>query len=224
MDAFDEDAFVIRRSMRILGAAATVVILGAAAGRVGGLRRARALGRVGRPRRAGVRLGPQPRRRARGRYACEPTRAGSRPTESSCCPPRGSSADGCSRGRMRRLSCTSGGSGPATFASSYGTSNRDARCCRRSRIDASHVSADFWAMARPLGEPRTFAHVALLLALTVAVGIVVGPAVPPVFAVAGRRADRPLRGRRRPDPRGRRRRRRSAPLAGHGALRAVVDA
>jgi hypothetical protein len=51
-------------------------------------------------------------------------------------------------------------------------------------IDASQVTAHFWAMARPLGEPRSFAHAGLLLAVAVVIGFVVGPAAPPVFAVA----------------------------------------
>jgi hypothetical protein len=51
-------------------------------------------------------------------------------------------------------------------------------------IDPSKVSAHYWALARPLGEPRTFAHAGVLLAVTIVVGFILGPAVPPVFAVA----------------------------------------
>ena len=51
-------------------------------------------------------------------------------------------------------------------------------------LDASRVSAHYWAMARPLGEPRAFGHAGALLGLTLATGLVVGPSVPPVFAVA----------------------------------------
>jgi hypothetical protein len=51
-------------------------------------------------------------------------------------------------------------------------------------VDAARVTAQFWAMARPLGEPRSFAHTGLLLAFVVLVGLMVGHAAPPVFAVA----------------------------------------
>jgi hypothetical protein len=51
-------------------------------------------------------------------------------------------------------------------------------------VDAARVTAQFWAMARPLGEPRAFAHTGLLLAFVVFVGLVAGRAAPPVFAVA----------------------------------------
>jgi hypothetical protein len=51
-------------------------------------------------------------------------------------------------------------------------------------VDASHVAADYWAMARPLGEPRAFAHAGALLGLAVALGLLIGPSVSPVFAVA----------------------------------------
>jgi hypothetical protein len=59
------------------------------------------------------------------------------------------------------------------------------RCLLRALgIDASRVAAHYWAMARPLGEPRAFAHAGALLGLTIAFGLITGPAAPPVFSVA----------------------------------------
>lgn len=51
-------------------------------------------------------------------------------------------------------------------------------------IDASRVSAHYWALARPLGEPRSFAHATGILGLSIALGLLVGPSVPPIFSVA----------------------------------------
>lgn len=59
------------------------------------------------------------------------------------------------------------------------------RCLLRTLgIDASRVAAHYWAMARPLGEPRAFAHAGALLGVTITIGLITGPAVPPVFSVA----------------------------------------
>ena len=46
------------------------------------------------------------------------------------------------------------------------------------------MAADYWAMARPLGEPRAFARMGMLLGLAIGLGLLTGPAVTPVFAVA----------------------------------------
>ncbi len=183
MDVFDEDAFVVRRSVRVLGAAATVVILGAAvAGSVGFV----ALGLWV----AWVGLGALAYGWARSPGAVpEPVRVRADAS--------GLSADGVIELPASRI--VGGWVQPRPYASPIvhvrGLGGSHVRLAVRDveqgrallqalAIDASHVSADYWAMARPLGEPRTFAHVGLLLALTIAVGVIVGPAVPPVFAVA----------------------------------------
>lgn len=51
-------------------------------------------------------------------------------------------------------------------------------------VDATRVSAEYWAMARPLGEPQSFARAATVLALVVALGIVAGQAAPAALALA----------------------------------------
>ncbi len=59
------------------------------------------------------------------------------------------------------------------------------RCLLRAlAIDATQLSASYWALARPLGEPRAFAHMGVLLGLTMVGGLLMGPAVPSVFALA----------------------------------------
>ncbi|HEX8795362.1 MAG TPA: hypothetical protein VF765_30645 [Polyangiaceae bacterium] len=51
-------------------------------------------------------------------------------------------------------------------------------------VDASHVAATFWALARPLGEPRTFARVGLLAGIAMALGILAGQESPAAAALA----------------------------------------
>jgi hypothetical protein len=183
VDAFDEDVFVIRRSLRVLGAAATVVILGATvAGSVGFV----ALGLWV----AWVGLGALAYGWARSPGGV-PEAAHARADAT------GLSADGILALPASRI--VGGWVQPRPHASPIvhvrGLGGRHVRLVVRDAeqgrallralgIDASHVSAHYWAMARPLGEPRTFAHAGVLLALTIAGGLVVGPAVPPVFAVA----------------------------------------
>ncbi len=182
-DAFDEDAFVIGRNLRSLGAAATVVILGAAAaGSMGFV----ALGLWV----AWVGLGALAYGWARSPGAApKPVRVGA--------DARGISTDGV---LVLPSSKVVGGwvqprphASPIVHVRGLGAAHlrfavRDVEqgraLLRALAIDPARVSAHYWAMARPLGEPRAFAHAGLLLALTVAVGLVVGPAVPPVFAVA----------------------------------------
>jgi hypothetical protein len=41
-------------------------------------------------------------------------------------------------------------------------------------IDASHVAASFWTLARPIGEPRTFARVGALVGIALALGVLAG--------------------------------------------------
>jgi hypothetical protein len=183
VDAFDEDAFVIRRNLRSLGAAATVVILGAAAAGSMGLV---ALGLWV----AWLGLGALAYGWARSPGAAPvPVRV--------CADARGLSTDGVLV--LPASKVVGGWVQPRPHASPivhvHGVRGRRLRLAVRDveqgrallralSIDPARVSAHYWAMARPLGEPRVFAHAGLLLALTVAVGLVVGPAVPPVFAVA----------------------------------------
>ena len=211
----------IRRSMRMPGRCRHSRDPRRRGGRVRGLRRARALGRLGRARRAGLRLGPQPRRRPGGRSRRGPTRAGSRSTGSSCCPRRRSSAAGCSRARTRRPSCTCGGCGGAPPSARRSRRRAGARAAPRARDrPVPRVRALLGAGA----SPRRAARVRARRRAARVDGrrrLIVGPAVPPVFAVA-RGTHRPLRGRRPPDAGRRGRRRRSSPLARNGALRSLV--
>jgi hypothetical protein len=183
VEAFEEDAFVVRRNLRVLGGAATVVILGAAvAGSVGFV----ALGLWV----AWIGLGALAYGWARSPGAVPETvrvRGDA----------RGLLLNGVTA--LAASTITGGWVQPRPHASPIvhvrGLGGRHVRLVVRDvdegrallqalALDASRVSAHYWAMARPLGEPRTFAHAGLLLALTIAVGLVVGPAVPPVFAVA----------------------------------------
>ncbi len=182
MDAFDEDVFVIRRSLRVLGGAATVVILGATvAGSVGFV----ALGLWV----AWVGLGALA-------YGWARSPGGVPEAVHVRADATGLSAEGIQTLPASRI--VGGWVQPRPHASPVvhvrGLGGRHVRfvvrdveqgraLLRALAIDASHVSAHYWAMARPLGEPRTFAHAGVLLALTIVGGLVVGPAVPPVFAV-----------------------------------------
>lgn len=51
-------------------------------------------------------------------------------------------------------------------------------------VDASHVAATYWTLARPLGEPRTFARVGALVGLALALGILAGQESPAASALA----------------------------------------
>jgi len=182
VEPFDEDAFVIERSTKTLGAAATVVILGAAAaGSVGFV----ALGLWV----AWVGLGALVYGWARSPGAA-PTPVRVRADT------RGLAIDGLT---ALPASKTVGGwvqprpHGPP-IVHVRGPGGRHLRLIVRDveqgrallralAVDPSRVAAHYWAMARPLGEPRTFAHAGLLLALTIAGGLIAGPAVPPLFAV-----------------------------------------
>jgi hypothetical protein len=181
--AFEEDASVVRRSARMLGAAATVVVLGAAvAGSVGFVAAGLWVAWVG--------LGALAYGWVRSPGATpEAVRVRADPT--------GLSIDGVIAIPASRI--VGGWVEPRLHAPPVvhlrGLRGRYLRLVvrdleqgrallRELSIDPSHVSAHYWALARPLGEPRTFAHAGVLLAVTIVVGFIVGPAVPPVFAVA----------------------------------------
>ncbi len=51
-------------------------------------------------------------------------------------------------------------------------------------VDASHVAATYWTLARPLGEPRTFARVGVLVGIALAIGMVAGHESPAAAALA----------------------------------------
>jgi hypothetical protein len=51
-------------------------------------------------------------------------------------------------------------------------------------VDPVRVSATYWTMARPLGEPRAFARAATVLALVLALGIVAAQTTPGALALA----------------------------------------
>lgn len=51
-------------------------------------------------------------------------------------------------------------------------------------LDASHVAATFWTLARPLGEPRTFARVGSLVGIALALGMLAGQESPAASALA----------------------------------------
>jgi hypothetical protein len=55
---------------------------------------------------------------------------------------------------------------------------------RALEIDPTHVAAQYWVLARPLGEARTFARAATLLGLVLAIGIVVGQRAPAALALS----------------------------------------
>jgi hypothetical protein len=183
VDAFDEEAFLVRPRRQILGAAATVVILGATvAGSVGfvalglwvawvglgGLAYGWARSPGSAPEAARVRADGAglwidgvlalPASRILGGWV-QP-----RPLASPIVHVRAAG------GRHVRIVVRDVEQGRALL--------------RTLALDASRVSAHYWAMARPLGEPRAFGHAGALLGLTLATGLVVGPSVPPVFAVA----------------------------------------
>jgi hypothetical protein len=181
--AFEEDASVVRRSARMLGAAATVVVLGAAvAGSVGFVAVGLWVAWVG--------LGALAYGWVRSPGATpEAVRVRADVT--------GLSIDGVTAMPASRI--VGGWVEPRLHAPPVvhlrGLRGRYLRLVVRDleqgrallralSIDPSHVSAHYWALARPLGEPRTFAHAGVLLAVTIVVGFIVGPAVPPVFAVA----------------------------------------
>jgi hypothetical protein len=182
VDAFEEDAAVVRRSARVLGAAATVVVLGAAlAGAVGLFAVGLWVAWIG--------LGALTYGWVRGPGAA-PKAARVRADAT------GLSIDGAIVLPASRI--VGGWVEPRYPAPvvhvrglrgrSLGLVVRDVEqgraLLRALAIDPWRVSADYWAMARPLGEIRTFAHAGALLAIAIAVGFVIGPAVPPVFAVA----------------------------------------
>jgi len=183
VDAFEEDASVVRRNVRILGASATVVILGVAvACSVGFVALGLWVAWVGlgalaygwgrspgaSPRAARVRADATGLR-IDGAIAIAASKivggwVQPRPGASPLVHVRGR------RGRHVRVVATD--------------LEQGRRLLRALAIDPSRVSAHYWAMARPLGEPRTFAHAGVLLAITIVVGFIVGPAAPPIFAVA----------------------------------------
>jgi hypothetical protein len=183
VDAFEEDASLVRRSARMLGAAATVVVLGAAvAGSVGFV----ALGLWV----AWLGLGALAYGWARSPGATpEAVRVRADVT--------GLSIDGVMALPSSRI--VGGWVEPRPQAPPLvhlrGLLGRHLRLVVRDvdqgrallralAVDPSHVSAHYWALARPLGEPRTFAHAGVLLAVTIVAGFIVGPVVPPLFAVA----------------------------------------
>ena len=184
MDVFDEDAFVVRRSIRILGAAATVVILGAAtAWSVGFV----ALGLWV----AWVGLGALT-------YGWVRSPGGAPEAVHVRADASGLSADGVvdSAGLedRRRMGAAAAARLPARPRP---RARREPRSHRRSgRRAGTRAAARRSRSTRPTYRPTTgrwrvpwgsrgrSRTRALLLALTVAVGIVVGPAVPPIFAVA----------------------------------------
>jgi hypothetical protein len=183
VDAFDEDAFLIRRSPRMLAASVTVVILGAGLAWSAGLLAlgfgvawvglgAVAYGWVRSP--GGAPVPVRVRADASG-IAIDGTPAWPasrilggwvqpRPRATPVVHVRGR------RGRQLRFAVRDAEQGRLLLAALG--------------IDASRVSAEYWALARPLGEPRSFAHAGGMLALAVILGFVVGPSAPPVLAVA----------------------------------------
>ncbi len=183
VDAFDEDAFLIRRSPRLLGGAVTVVILGAALACSAGLvafgfwvawvgLAAVAYGWTRSPGGA-----PTP---VRVRACAEgialdgaPALTASRITGGWVQPRPRSAPLVHIRGRAGRQLCLV-----------MRDVEQGRALLRAVGVDATRVSAHYWALARPLGEPRAFVHAAGILALSIALGLIVGPAVPPVFAVA----------------------------------------
>jgi hypothetical protein len=188
VDAFEEDASLVRRSARMLGAAATIVVLGAAvAGSVGFV----ALGLWV----AWVGLGALVYGWARSPGATpQAVRVRADAT--------GLSIDGAMALPSSRI--VGGWVEPRPHAPPVvhvqglhlqGLPSRHLRLVVRDveqgrallrslAIDPSQVSAHYWALARPLGEPRAFAHVGVLLVVTIVAGFLIGPAVPPLFAVA----------------------------------------
>ncbi len=183
MDAFEEDASVVRRNVRILGASATVVILGVAvACSVGFVALGLWVAWVGLGALAygwGRSPGASPRA-ARVRADATGLRidgaiaiAASKIVGGWVQPRPDASPLVHVRGRGRRH-----------VRIVVGDLEQGRRLLRALALDPSHVSAHYWAMARPLGEPRTFAHAGALLAVTIAIGFIVGPAAPPLFAVA----------------------------------------
>jgi hypothetical protein len=183
VDAFEEDAFLLRRSRRMLGAAVTVVILGAALAWAAGLvtfgfwvawvgLAAIAYGWSRSPGGA-----PLPVRVKADEHGLQ--------------------IDGAVQWRGSRVA--GGWIQPRPRASPVvhlrGPGGAPIRLVTRDveqgrallaalSVDASHVAADYWAMARPLGEPRAFAHAGALLGLAIGLGLLTGPTVSPVFAVA----------------------------------------
>jgi hypothetical protein len=55
---------------------------------------------------------------------------------------------------------------------------------RALEVDPTRASAHYWVLARPLGEPRSFARAATLIALVLAFGVVAGQTVPAALALA----------------------------------------
>jgi hypothetical protein len=51
-------------------------------------------------------------------------------------------------------------------------------------VDPGRASAEYWTLARPLGEPRSFARAATLLAVVMAFGVVAGQVAPVALALA----------------------------------------
>jgi hypothetical protein len=182
VSAFDEDAFLVRRSVRILGGAATLVVLGAALAwalgylalggwvawiGLGGLAYGWGRSPGGTPR--AVRVGAG----AEGLSIDGTLTVASEQIVGGWIQPRPRTAPVVHvRGR---------------FGRQIRIAVRDAEQGRQLLgalgIDASQVSAHYWAMARPLGEPRSFLQAAVLLILTVVLGLLAGPAAAPIFAV-----------------------------------------
>jgi hypothetical protein len=182
VDAFDEDAFLVRRSVRLLGGAATLVVLGAALAwalgyvalgcwvawiGLGGLAYGWGRSPGGAPR--AVRVGA----------GLEGLSIDGTPAMTA-----GQIVGGWIQPRPRAAPLVHV---RGRFGRQIRIAVRDAdqgrELLRALGIDASQVSAHYWAMARPLGEPRAFAQAGLLLALTVALGLLAGPAAAPTFAV-----------------------------------------
>jgi hypothetical protein len=55
---------------------------------------------------------------------------------------------------------------------------------RALEIDPTHVAANYWVLARPLGEARTFARAATLLSVVLALGILIGQRAPAALALS----------------------------------------
>jgi hypothetical protein len=51
-------------------------------------------------------------------------------------------------------------------------------------VDASRVAATFWALARPIGEPRTFARLGALVGIALTLGMLAGQESPAASALA----------------------------------------
>jgi hypothetical protein len=185
MKTFDDDALIVQRSSRRVAVAAIPVALGAALACTGQPSAAGlgvALGWLG----AGCVLyvwgrspgsGEHPvraRADARGLFVDGRLVLESRSIEGGWVQPRSRSAPLvhlCARGAGRDLELV------------VREAEQGRALLRALGVDPTRVSAHYWTLARPLGEPRAFARAATLLALVLAFGIVAGQTAPAALAL-----------------------------------------